>query len=111
LTWNISDSQSLSFGAQYFKDEQDSEYGPDYGPNLAYVKRDPTYTASLAAVKGMQLETQPQTERYAFNTQYENQNVLGHTLNAEAYYRNEQARWFPSAQAMGGGLYLVYPKL
>ncbi|AZN63886.1 TonB-dependent siderophore receptor [Acinetobacter johnsonii] len=108
LTWNISDSQSLSFGAQYFKDEQDSEYGADYGPNLAYVKRDPTYTASLAAVKGMQLETQPQTERYAFNTQYENQNVLGHTLNAEAYYRNEQARWFPSAQAMGGGLYLVY---
>ena len=108
LTWNISDEQSLSFGAQYFKDEQDSEYGPDYGPNLAYVKRDPTYTASLAAVKGMQLETQPQTERYAFNTQYENQNVLGHTLNAEAYYRNEQARWFPSAQAMGGGLYLVY---
>ncbi|USI87424.1 TonB-dependent receptor [Acinetobacter johnsonii] len=108
LTWNISDSQSLSFGAQYFKDEQDSEYGPDYGPDLAYVKRDPTYTASLAAVKGMQLETQPQTERYAFNTQYENQNVLGHTLNAEAYYRNEQARWFPSAQAMGGGLYLVY---
>ena len=108
LTWNISDEQSLSFGAQYFKDEQDSEYGPDYGPDLAYVKRDPTYTASLAAVKGMQLETQPQTERYAFNTQYENQNVLGHTLNAEAYYRNEQARWFPSAQAMGGGLYLVY---
>ena len=108
LTWNISDEQSLSFGAQYFNDEQDSEYGPDYGPDLAYVKRDPTYTASLAAVKGMQLETQPQTERYAFNTQYENQNVLGHTLNAEAYYRNEQARWFPSAQAMGGGLYLVY---
>ena len=108
LTWIISDEQSLSFGAQYFNDEQDSEYGPDYGPNLAYVKRDPTYTASLAAVKGMQLETQPQTERYSFNTQYENQNVLGHTLNAEAYYRNEQARWFPSAQAMGGGLYLVY---
>ena len=108
LTWNISDEQSLSFGAQYFNDEQDSEYGPDYGPDLAYVKRDLTYTASLAAVKGMQLETQPQTERYAFNTQYENQNVLGHTLNAEAYYRNEQARWFPSAQAMGGGLYLVY---
>ena len=108
LTWIISDEQSLSSGAQYFNDEQDSEYGPDYGPNLAYVKRDPTYTASLAAVKGMQLEAQPQTERYAFNTQYENQNVLGHTLNAEAYYRNEQARWFPSAQAMGGGLYLVY---
>ncbi|WP_281962873.1 TonB-dependent receptor [Acinetobacter johnsonii] len=108
LSWQFTDNQKLSFGAQYFNDEQDSEYGPDYGPNLAYVKRDPTYTASLAAVKGMQLETQPQTERYAFNTQYENQNVLGHTLNAEAYYRNEQARWFPSAQAMGGGLYLVY---
>ncbi|AXF45410.1 TonB-dependent receptor [Acinetobacter johnsonii] len=108
LSWQFTDNQKLSFGAQYYNDEQDSEYGPDYGPNLAYVKRDPTYTASLAAVKGMQLETQPQTERYAFNTQYENQNVLGHTLNAEAYYRNEQARWFPSAQAMGGGLYLVY---
>lgn len=108
IQWNISDAQNLSFGAQYYNDEQDSDYGPDYGPNLAVVNREPNYVPSLNAVKGLQLDSQPQTERYSFNMQYEHQNILGHSLNTEAYYRNEKARWFPSPQAMGGDIYLVY---
>lgn len=30
LNFNLTDQQSLSFGAQYYNDEQDTEYGPDY---------------------------------------------------------------------------------
>jgi iron complex outermembrane receptor protein len=33
----ITDGQSLSFGGQYYNDEQDSDYGRDYGPGLAVL--------------------------------------------------------------------------
>lgn len=94
VSWKIADGQNLSFGANYFHDEQDSEYGPDYGSNLAVLLQG--QTPSLHAVKGLQLDEQPLTERYGFNTQYENQDFLGHHLNVEAYYRNEVARFYPS---------------
>ncbi len=93
LTWKIVDGQSLSFGAQYYNDEQDSDYGPDYGKNLAVLFG---AAPSQKAVKGLQLDTQPQTERYSFNTQYQNDDFFTQILNAEAYYRNEQARWYPA---------------
>jgi iron complex outermembrane receptor protein len=70
LNFNLTDSQSLSFGAQYYKDKQDTEYGPDY--SYLQTKTEP----SLKSVKGWSLDNQPFTERYAFNTQYQNQDVL-----------------------------------
>lgn len=108
VNWAITDTQNLSIGAQYYNDEQDSKFGPDYGPNLAVINRQVGFVPSLNAVQGLRLESQPYTKRYSFNTQYENQNVLGQTLNAEAYYRNEKARWFPSAQLMSPNTYLVF---
>lgn len=39
LNFNLTDSQSLSFGAQYYKDEQDTKYGHDYSYLL--TKTDP----------------------------------------------------------------------
>lgn len=94
VSWKLAEGQSLSFGANYFHDEQDREYGPDYGPDLAVLLKG--QAPSLHAVKGLQLDEQPLTERYGFNTQYENQDFLGHHLNVEAYYRNEVARFYPS---------------
>ncbi|RZF54809.1 TonB-dependent receptor [Acinetobacter halotolerans] len=91
ISIDLTDTQSLSFGAQYYKDKQDSEYGPDYGPNYVYGGLPNSYIGK----KGLQLPTQPFTERYAFNTQYQNQNVLGQVLNLEAYYRKEDARFYP----------------
>lgn len=99
MTWKITDQQNLSFGAQYYDDEQDSDYGPDYGPGLAALLQ-PNYQPSLNAIKGLQLSDQPRTKRYSFNTQYDHQNFLGQTLNTEAYYRNEKARWYPSASSL-----------
>lgn len=96
LNFNLTDSQSLSFGAQYYKDEQDTEYGPDYSYLL--TKTDPSYKA----VKGWSLDNQPFTERYAFNTQYQNQDFLGQVLNVEAYYRNEKSRFVPYGYSADG---------
>ncbi|RZG83530.1 TonB-dependent receptor [Acinetobacter venetianus] len=88
LNIDLTDTQSLSFGAQYYKDKQDTEYGRDYTGD---VVNNPSYKA----VKGLKLDNQPFTERYAVNTQYQNQEFLGQTLNLEAYYRKENARFFP----------------
>ena len=110
LSWQFTDNQKLSFGAQYYHDEQDSEYGPDYGTGLAVLfGAEPT----LNAVKGLDLDTQPRTKRSNFNLQYEHQELLGQILNAEAYYRSETGRFYPSANYLAhaaipsGGTYIV----
>lgn len=112
LSWQFTDKQKLSVGAQYYNDEQDSEYGADYGPGLAVLLVKGA-KPSQKAVKGLELDTQPRTKRSAVNAQYENQDFLGQTLNAEAYYRTEKGRFYPSANALahssipGGGTYIV----
>jgi len=88
LNFNLANQQSLSVGVQYFKDQQDTSYAPDYSGNYS---SNPTYRA----VKGLHLSNQPFTERYAINTQYQNKDFLGQMLNIEAYYRKEKARFFP----------------
>lgn len=109
ITWKMTDQQSLSIGAQYYNDEQDSEYGPDYGPNLAVLFG---AQPSHKAVKGLELDSQPQTERYSVNTQYQNDDFFTQKLNAEAYYRNEKARWYPAVNPLSHSAivptYLVY---
>ncbi|ENX56937.1 MULTISPECIES: TonB-dependent receptor [Acinetobacter] len=112
LGWQFADKQSISVGAQYYNDEQDSDYGADYGPGLAVLLVKGA-KPSQKAVKGLELNTQPRTKRAAVNAQYENQDFLGQTLNAEAYYRTEKGRFYPSANALahtsirGGGTYIV----
>lgn len=96
VNFNLTDNQTLSFGTQYYKDEQDTEYGPDYSYLL--TKTDPSYKA----VKGWSLDNQPFTERYAFNTQYQNQDFLGQVLNVEAYYRKEKSRFVPYGYSADG---------
>ncbi|ENX02275.1 hypothetical protein F900_01339 [Acinetobacter modestus] len=112
LGWQFADKQSISIGAQYYNDEQDSDYGADYGPGLSVLLVKGA-VPSKKAVKGLELDTQPRTKRAAVNAQYENQDFFGQTLNAEAYYRNEKGRFYPSANTLahtsiaGGGTYIV----
>ena len=95
LNYKMTDNQSLSFGAQYYKDKQDTDYGPDYSylPTTSASKngKEPSYKA----IKGLKLSDPLFTERYAVNTQYQNQDFLGQILNIEAYYRKEKSRFFP----------------
>lgn len=112
LSWQLTDKQKLSLGAQYYNDEQNSDYGADYGPGLAVLLVKGA-KPSQKAVKGLELNTQPRTKRAAINAQYENQDFLGQTLNAEAYYRTEKGRFYPSANALAhasipkGSTYIV----
>ncbi len=89
LNFNLTDTQTLSVGAQYYQDKQDTDYGPDY----RYIadKTPPSHQA----IKGWNLPNQPFTKRYAINSQYQNQDFLGQNLNIEAYYRNEKSRFVP----------------
>lgn len=96
LNFNLDDNQSLSFGAQYYKDKQDTDYGPDY--SYLKSKTEPSYVA----IKGWRLDNHPFTERYAVNTQYQNQDFLGQILNIEAYYRNEKSRFVPYGYSKDG---------
>lgn len=95
LNFNLTDNQSLSFGAQYYKDEQDTEYGPDYSYLPATSTSNDGTNPSYRAIKGLKLSDPLFTERYALNTQYQNNAFLNQSLNVEAYYRNEKARFFP----------------
>ncbi len=98
LAWAFSPQQKLSIAAQYYNDEQDSDYAPDYGTGLSVLLRGAK--PSLRAVEGLQLNEQPLTQHYRVNTQYEHQDFLGQILNAEAYYRHEQGRFFPNASLL-----------
>ena len=95
LDWNPDPDQQLSVGLRWYDDRQDSDYGPDYGPHLA-VLFNPAYVPSHQAIDGLQLEQQPRTRHQGINTQYRHRDIGGHELSVEAYYRNEQGRWFPS---------------
>ncbi|WP_186309168.1 TonB-dependent receptor [Pseudomonas oryzihabitans] len=97
LTWHLNDDQLVSAGVRYYHDEQDSDYGPDYGPNLA-VLLNPNVKPSHRAVAGLQLDDQPRTRHYGTNLQYTHRDLPGaQQLTAEAYYRKEESRWFPFA--------------
>lgn len=100
LTWHLDDDQQLSAGVRYYNDEQDSDYGPDYGPGLAALFTPATFLPSLQGIKGLQLDDQPRTHHYGANVQYLNRDLFwGQQLTAEAYYRKEKSRWFPSVAA------------
>lgn len=92
LSFNLTSDQTLSIGAQYYKDKQDTHYGPDYVNSTDYY----------LAAKGWSLANQPFTERYAINTQYQNTDFLGQVLNVEAYYRNEKSRFVPYGYSQDG---------
>ncbi len=73
--------------------------------NIGLIILDITYQniyRSYKAVKGWSLDNQPFTERYAFNTQYQNQDFLGQVLNVEAYYRNQKSRFVPYGYSADG---------
>lgn len=105
MDWTPTATQQLSLGVRWYDDQQGSDYGPDYGPRLA-VLFNPAYPPSHKAVAGLQLNAQPRTRHQGINAQYRNRDLLGgQQLSVEAYYRNEQGRWFPSVSA------LVHPAL
>ena len=91
LGYDFDDSRRLAVSGQVFRDQMDTEYGPDYGTGFANV----TTPVILEPVKGLDLNTQPFTKRNSLSIAYTDDAFLGHQLSTQAYYREREARFFP----------------
>ena len=97
LGMDIDDSQSVNLAVTYYNDEQDTDYGPDYGKNLQ-VLLDPDAVPSLKAIDGARIEDQPYTTKTSVNLNYNNEDVAGSNLSVTGYYRDEKGRFYPSGK-------------
>ncbi|AMT96835.1 MULTISPECIES: TonB-dependent receptor [Psychrobacter] len=96
LGMDIDDSQSVNLAVTYYNDEQDTDYGPDYGNNLGVLLLGTP--PSLKAIDGAHIEKQPSTTKKSVNLNYNNDDVFGSNLSVTGYYRDEQGRFYPSAK-------------
>ncbi|USD67618.1 TonB-dependent receptor [Vibrio sp. SCSIO 43136] len=92
LEMNIDENQRLSLTAQFYDSQQDTEYGTYLGPNLAALFG---FSEYVEVRKGLSLDDQPGTQRRFINAQYNHDDVLGHALLAQLYYRSESLSFFP----------------
>ena len=64
LGWNIDDTQRLQASFDYFRSKQDSDYAPNYGgPGVPVLLAG--QKAPVIAIKGLELDAQPLTQRKA----------------------------------------------
>ncbi|WP_201513013.1 TonB-dependent receptor [Psychrobacter alimentarius] len=96
LGMDIDDSQSVNLAVTYYNDEQDTDYGPDYGNNLGVLLLGTP--PSLKAIDGAHIDKQPSTTKKTVNLNYNNDDVFGSNLSVTGYYRDEQGRFYPSGK-------------
>ncbi|MGP5065948.1 TonB-dependent receptor [Psychrobacter alimentarius] len=96
LGMDIDDSQSVNLAVTYYNDEQDTDYGPDYGNNLGVLLLGTP--PSLKAIDGAHIEKQPSTTKKSVNLNYNNDDIFGSNLSVTGYYRDEQGRFYPSGK-------------
>ncbi|WP_201567653.1 TonB-dependent receptor [Psychrobacter sp. JCM 18900] len=94
----LTDSQRLDLAATYYKDEQDTDYGPDYGKGLGVLFGE---TPSLKAIDGANVKNEPYTTKTSVNLNYNNDDIAGSNLSVTGYYRDEKGRFYPSAKSAG----------
>ncbi|WP_257295033.1 TonB-dependent receptor [Endozoicomonas sp. YOMI1] len=86
LGYDLTDQQRLEATLQFFDDQMDSDYAPDTSSSIA---------DSPAALKGLELENQPYSQRQSIDLVYKDDDFLGNNLQAQTYYREREARFFP----------------
>jgi len=96
---NIGQSQSVDLAVTYYNDEQETDYGPDYGNNLGVLLKGKT--PSLRAVKGAHLDQEPMTRKTSVNLNYNNSDFAKSNLSITGYYRDEKGRFYPSGKQVG----------
>ena len=96
----LTDSQRLDLAVTYYKDEQDTDYGPDYGDGLAVLFG---AKPSLKAIDGANVENEPYTEKSSVNLSYNDDDFVGSgsSLSLTGYYRDEKGRFYPSGKTAG----------
>jgi len=95
----LTDTQRLDLAVTYYKDKQDTDYGPDYGDGLAVLGG---ASPSLVAIDGANIENQPYTEKSSVNLNYSDDDFVGSgsSLSLTGYYRNEKGRFYPSVKSV-----------
>ena len=96
----FSDTKHVDLAVTYYKDEQNTDYGPDYGNGLgALFGAKP----SLKAMDGANVENEPYTEKSSVNLSYSDDDFVGSgsSLSLTGYYRNEKGRFYPSGKSAG----------
>ncbi|WP_201590596.1 TonB-dependent receptor [Psychrobacter sp. Pi2-51] len=93
----LTDSQRLDLAVTYYKDEQDTDYGPDYGDGLGVLFGE---IPSLKAIDGANVKNEPYTEKSSVNLSYSDDDFVGSgsSLSLTGYYRDEKGRFYPSAK-------------
>ncbi|MRI33041.1 hypothetical protein EOPP23_08600 [Endozoicomonas sp. OPT23] len=91
LGYDFDEQRRFEVSGQVFRDEMDSEYGPDYGELFSNIATQEI----LEPVKGLDLSTQPFTKRNSVGFTYTDDSFFGHRLSTQAYYREREARFFP----------------
>ncbi|WP_394123601.1 TonB-dependent receptor [Psychrobacter nivimaris] len=94
----LTDSQRLDLAVTYYKDEQNTDYGPDYGDGLAVLFG---AKPSLRAIDGANVENEPYTTKTSMNLNYNNDDIAGSNLSVTGYYRDEKGRFYPSGKTAG----------
>lgn len=95
----LTDSQRVDLAVTYYDDQQDTDFGPDYGKNLQVLLKPKAMAPSLKAVPGAEIEHQPFTTKTTVNLNYNNDDVAGSNLSVTGYYRDEKGRFYPSGKS------------
>lgn len=96
LGMEVTDSQRLDLAVTYYNDEQNTDYGPDYGDGLAVLFG---AKPSLKAIDGANVENEPFTTKTSVNLNYNNDDIAGSNLSVTGYYRDEKGRFYPSGKS------------
>lgn len=101
LGYDLNDQQRLEATLQFFDDQMDSDYAPD-------ISSLPTgnIADSPAALKGLELEKQPYSQRQSIDLVYKDDDFLGNNLQAQTYYREREARFFPYPNVIGANTFV-----
>lgn len=94
LNYQATPTQNINLAATYYKDQQDTDYAPDYGKGLGVLLKGDT--PSMQAIKGLQLDNQPFTKKSTVSLNYNNSDIKGSNLNVTGYYRQEDGRYYPT---------------
>ncbi len=94
----LTDTQTVDLAVTYYDDEQDTDYGPDYGDNLQVLLAPNVAPPSLRAIDDAYVQHEPYTTKTSVNLNYNNSDILGSNLSITGYYRDEEGRFYPSGK-------------
>ena len=95
----LTDNQSIDLAVTYYDDQQDTDFGPDYGNNLQVLLDPKAQAPTLKALPGAKIDNQPFTTKTTVNLNYNNADVAGSNLSITGYYRDEKGRFYPSGKS------------